>query len=96
MQNTATSRTPVLEVPQIDSDEPVAVVPIASVAPLDDRADGERINLFTLAPASEDAAPQSDPVLDAMARLRDKVVARPLAGVCAAFAMGFLIGRVLR
>lgn len=85
-----------LEVPQVESDERVAVVPVASVAPLDGRPDGERINLFTLAPAIDNAAGESDRVLDAMTHLRENVLDRPLASVCAAFTLGFLIGRVLR
>ena len=36
--------------PIIDTEEPVAVIPAASVAPLDGEPDGDRINTFLLAP----------------------------------------------
>ena len=49
MQPTTPLNSPI-PVPEIDSDEPVPVIPTASVAPLDGPPDGERINLFTLAP----------------------------------------------
>jgi hypothetical protein len=96
MQTTATPLATTLELPQIDSNEPVAVVPLASVAPPDGRPDGERTNLFTIAPATDRAAGESDRVLDAMVHLRDRVLERPLTTVCAAFTLGLLIGRVLR
>jgi len=48
-----------IPVPHVDSDEPVAVVPTASVAPLDGPPDGERINIYTLAPKRSAGNPGS-------------------------------------
>ena len=93
MQTTAPPLVTSLELPRIDGDAHVAVVPVASAAPLDGRPDGERINLFAVAPA---IAGESDRMLDAMGELRDTVLERPLASVFAALTLGFLVGRVLR
>lgn len=76
-----------IPVPAIDSDEPVVVVPAASVAPLDGPPDGERINTFILAPKDND---------NVLGDIRDRVLRRPLACVAAAFSLGFLMARVLR
>lgn len=80
-----------IEVPEIDSDEPVAVIPVASVAPLDGPPDGERINTFALAP-THDGAARADFAVD----MRDRVIARPLTHAAAAFLLGFILARVLR
>lgn len=80
-----------IEVPAIDSDEPVAVIPVASVAPLDGPPDGERINTFALAPAHH--APAG---ADFAVHLRDRVIARPLTHAAAAFLLGFVLARALR
>jgi hypothetical protein len=80
-----------IEVPEIDSDEPVVVIPVASVAPLDGEPDGERINTFALAPKSDDAAPA-----DVGANMRERVLAKPLTYVAAAFSLGYILARALR
>jgi hypothetical protein len=80
-----------IEVPKIDSDEPVVVIPVASVAPLDGEPDGERINTFALAPKSDDAAPA-----DVGANMRERVLAKPLTYVAAAFSLGYILARALR
>lgn len=71
-----------IEVPEVDVDEPVAVIPLTSVAPLDGPPDGERINTFAIAPRPPG--------------LREQVLAKPLTYVAAAFAFGFMLARVLR
>jgi hypothetical protein len=91
MQPTASLATASpIAVPHIDSDVPVAIIPIASVAPLDGPPDGERINTFTLAPKSEQSA------ADGFDNMRHRVLEKPLTCVAAAFSLGFLVGRVLR
>jgi hypothetical protein len=72
--------------PALDIDEPVALIPIASVAPLDGPPDGERVAIFAIAEKHD--ARRAD--------LRSRVVSRPLSHVAAAFALGFVIARVLR
>ncbi|HEY0884720.1 MAG TPA: hypothetical protein VGE20_05540 [Ramlibacter sp.] len=80
-----------IDVPEIDSDEPVAVIPVASVAPLDGPPGGERINTFALAPAHNDSARA-----DFAVQLRDRVIARPLTHAAGAFLLGFVLARALR
>jgi hypothetical protein len=80
-----------IQVPKIDSDEPVAVIPVASVAPLDGQPDGERINTFALAPKTGDS-----PLARARLEMRDRVLGKPLAYVAAAFSLGFILARALR
>ena len=80
-----------IPVPQIDSDEPVAVIPVASVAPLDGQPDGERINTFALAPKDGHRA-----ATNAIGALTDRVLDRPLTRFAAAFSLGFLLARALR
>ena len=97
MQTTSpmSSASPI-EVPKIDSDEPVVVIPVASVAPLDDQPDGERINSFTLAPKKR-PRPFADSGIDAMGdELRGRVMRKPLTCAAAAFSLGFILARVLR
>lgn len=91
MQPTAplTSASPI-PVPEIDSDDPVAAIPIASVAPLDGPPDGERINTFTLATRSDGARD------DLLGTLRSRVLEKPLTYAGAAMALGWIIARVLR
>ena len=84
-----------IEVPKIDSDEPVAVIPVASVAPLDGRPDGERINTFTLAPKNRDRT-RTNFGGDAMGELRERVLGKPLPYLVAAFSLGFVLARALR
>jgi hypothetical protein len=79
-----------IPVPEIDSDSPVAVIPTASVAPLDGPADGERINTFTLAP-KEDWAFEA-----ALGHLRGRVIDKPLTYAAGALLLGLSIGRLLR
>ncbi|GAB3657966.1 hypothetical protein [Ramlibacter alkalitolerans] len=81
-----------IPVPEVDSDEPVAVIPVASVAPLDGQPDGERINTFALAPIrSRDSA-----FSGAGEHLRERVLNKPLTCLAAAFSLGFLLARALR
>lgn len=94
MQSTAsitpTSTVSPIPVPVIESDEPVAVIPIASVAPLDGPPDGERINTFAIAPKKEDTNPSTARVLE---QLRESTISRPLAWLVAAVTLGLLVGR---
>ena len=84
-----------IEVPKVDTDEPVAVIPVASVAPLDGQPDGERINTFTLAPMNSDRA-RAGSVDARIGDLRERVHGKPLTYVAAAFALGFVLARALR
>jgi hypothetical protein len=84
-----------IPVPDIDSDVPVAVIPTASVAPLDGPPDGERINTFTLAPKSNDRMLE-DSAVAAFGAMRDRVLSKPLTYVAAAFSLGFVLARLLR
>ena len=86
MQPTPALTASPIPVPEVASDEPVAVIPIASVAPLDGPPDGERINAYALAPM------RGGPSLD----MRERVLRKPLSAVAAAFAIGFVLGRLLR
>jgi hypothetical protein len=79
-----------IPVPEIDSDTPVDAIPVASVAPLDGPADGERINTFTLAPRDGRL------LEEVLGEARDRVLSKPLSCLAAAFAFGLVIGRVLR
>ena len=89
MQSTSpTSPASAIPVPRIESDEPVAVIPVASVAPLEGPPDGERITTFALAPL--------DSKRDVREELRDRVLAKPLTYVAAAFSLGYLVARMLR
>jgi len=97
MQTTSpmSSASPI-ELPKIDSDEPVAVIPVASVAPLDGQPDGERINTFALAPKKR-ARPFADSGIDGIGdALRGRVLRKPLTCAAAAFSLGFILARVLR
>lgn len=92
MQDTSlTSLATPLDVPEIQSDEPVAVIPVASAAPLDGPPDGERINTFALAPKdTRSAFPAS------RSDWRERVESKPLTYVASAFALGILLARLLR
>jgi hypothetical protein len=77
--------------PEVDSNEPVAVIPAASVAPLDGRPDGERINIYTVMPKTNESA------LNGLSgNMRELVLAQPLTYAAIAFSIGFVIARVLR
>jgi hypothetical protein len=89
--NSPTTPASPIELPKIDTDEPVAVIPVASVAPLDGQPDGERINTFALAPKSHDAAPA-----DFRHNVRERVLEKPLTYLAAAFSLGFVLARALR
>ena len=80
-----------IQIPEIASNEPVAVIPVASVAPLEGDPGGDRINTFALAPRNDDAR-----VREAGPDIRDRVLRNPLASMAAAFAFGFVLARVLR
>lgn len=86
----ATPASPI-ELPKIDSDEPVAVIPVASVAPLDGRPDGERINTFALAPKND-----AEPAAQSGFNMTERVHGKPLTYLAAAFSLGFLLARALR
>lgn len=92
---TPTTPDSAIPVPDIDSDEPVAVIPTASVAPLEGPVDGERINTFTLAPKHSEWEFE-DFAVNAYGDMRERVLSKPLTYVAAAFSLGFVIARVLR
>lgn len=79
-----------IPVPDVTSEVPVVVVPVASVAPLDGPPDGERINVFAVAPRSGRSAAGS---VDDM---RNRVVDKPLTFIAVAFSLGLAFGRLLR
>jgi hypothetical protein len=83
-----------IPVPEVETDEPVAVVPVASVAPLEGRPDGERINTFALMPKKGRARFGSG--ADLADGLREQVQGQPLKAVAAAFSLGFVLCRLLR
>jgi hypothetical protein len=87
--------SPAIPLPKVDSEDPVAVIPTASVAPLDGPPDGERINTFTLAARNNDWAVE-DATVNALGEMRDHVLSKPLASVGIAFALGWMVARVLR
>lgn len=80
-----------IELPKIDTDEPVAVIPVASVAPPDGEPTGERINTFALAPVDDASTLRGSRIA-----LRDRVLEKPLACLAAAFSLGFMLARVMR
>ena len=92
MQNTsAASLATPIQVPEIQSDEPLAVIPVASAAPLDGPPDGERINTFALAPKGTRSA-----LANSGNSMRELVASKPLTSVAWAFALGVIVARVLR
>ena len=99
MQTTAAASTVSIPVPDIDSDEPIAITPLASVAPLDGPPDGppdgERINTFALVPKNGDPAIVHSSV-NTSGNLRASVLRKPLTYVAAMLSIGFLLGRMLR
>jgi hypothetical protein len=91
MQSPSKPSASPIQVPEIDSDEPVAVIPVASVAPLDGPPDGERINTFAIAPATSNSS-----LADFASEARKRVLGKPLTYLAAAFSLGFVLARVLR
>jgi hypothetical protein len=91
MQSPSKPLSSPIEVPDIDTDQPVAVIPVASVAPLDGPPDGERINTFAIAPTTSDLSPA-----DLRSEARKRVLGKPLTYLAAAFSLGFVLARVLR
>jgi len=89
-----TSASPI-PVPHLDTDEPVAVIPTASVAPIDGPPYGDRINIFTVAP-KEEAGARGNFAGTSVSDLRKRVLGKPLTSVAVAFAAGFIVARVLR
>jgi hypothetical protein len=88
MQPTSNTSASPIQLPQVDTDEPVAVIPLASVAPLDGPPVGERINTFAL------QSKQSDGSFAEFAdKTRDSVRAHPLASLVLAFSLGYLLAR---
>lgn len=80
-----------IPVPEVDSPEPVAVIPAASVAPLDGPPDGERINVYAVVPKSEAWVSN-----DWSVQVRARVLAQPLTCAAIAFSLGFVMARLLR
>jgi hypothetical protein len=95
MQPASMTTASPIPVPDVDSDAPVAVIPTASVAPLDGEPDGERINVFTVAPKSS-KRPWQQARADAAGDLRQRVLGKPLTSAAIALSLGFLVARVLR
>jgi hypothetical protein len=94
MEQTYTNSGSAIPTPVVDSQEPVAVVPAASVAPLDGEPDGERINTFILAP--QERGRMGTFAGDAAGELRSRVNAKPFTYLAAAFSLGYLIARMTR
>jgi hypothetical protein len=80
-----------IPVPDVDSHEPVAVIPAASVAPLDGPPDGERINVYAVIPKRKGSASN-----DFSAEVRERVLAKPLTCAAIAFSLGFVMSRLMR
>jgi hypothetical protein len=80
--------------PAVDVKEPVAVIPAASVAPLDGEPDGERINTFLLAP--KERASIGAFAENTVTEVRSRVTAKPFTYLAGAFSLGYLIARVMR
>jgi hypothetical protein len=80
-----------IPLPHVDIDEPVAVVPTASVAPLEGRPDGERINIFAVRPKNT-----GDAVDGFTGDVRQRVLSKPLTYAAIAFSLGFVFARMLR
>lgn len=95
MQPASTTIASPIPLPDVESDAPVAVIPTASVAPLDGEPDGERINVFTVAPKSSNR-PSKESSGDALGDLRQRVLGKPLTSAAIALSLGFLVARVLR
>jgi hypothetical protein len=93
--NSPSSSTSPIPVPNIDSKEPVAVIPAASVAPLDGPPDGERINTFLVAPKKKGWA-SDDLAAGALAEMRERVGSNPFTYLVAAFSLGVVLARVMR
>lgn len=83
-----------IPVPNIDSKEPVAVIPAASVAPLDGEPDGERINTFLLAP--KERGSMGALAENTVAEVRGRVTAKTFTYLAAAFSLGYVIARAMR
>jgi hypothetical protein len=91
--NEPTTASPI-PLPAIETDEPVAVIPVASVAPLDGPPDGERINIFAVAPKkARRGANGSAPTLE---DLREGVLRNPLTSAAVAFTLGYFFARIVR
>lgn len=84
-----------IPLPRVDTDEPVAVIPTASVAPIDGPADGERINIYTVAPKRSPRG-LDDAATQALDGLRERALRKPLGTVAIAFTLGYFIARVMR
>jgi hypothetical protein len=80
--------------PVIDTDEPVAVIPAASVAPLDGDADGDRINTFIV--ARKERGGLGALAGNTVAEVRSRVTGKPFTYLAAAFSLGYLIARATR
>jgi hypothetical protein len=85
---TSTNPLSAIPLPDVAIDEPVAVIPMASVAPLDGEPYGERINVYALAPKRNEG--------DVLAELRERVLDKPFTYAAIAFSLGFMVARVLR
>jgi hypothetical protein len=86
--------TSAIPTPDLDTEEPVVVIPAASVAPLDGEPDGDRINTFLLAPT--DRGSMGAFADSSVRELRGRVTAKPFTYLAAAFSLGYVIARVMR
>ena len=89
-----TNTASAIPTPVVDTEEPVAVIPAASVAPLDGEPDGERINTFLLAP--KERGTMGAFTESTVAEVRSRVTAKPFTWLAGAFSLGYLIARVMR
>jgi hypothetical protein len=95
MEQTARMNTAsAIPTPIIDTGEPVAVIPAASVAPLDGDADGDRINTFILAP--KERGDLRAFAGNTVGEVRSRVIRKPFTWLAAAFSLGYVIARVMR
>lgn len=95
MQTTPSLSASAIPVPDIDIGEPAAVIPAASVAPLDGPPDGERINTFLVAPKKRGWA-NEDFTADALGEMRHRVSNNPFTYLAAAFSLGYVVARMMR
>lgn len=89
-----TTTASAIPTPAVDTEEPVAVIPAASVAPLDGEPDGDRINTFLLAP--KERTGMGAFAEHTVTEVRSRVSAKPFTYLAAAFSLGYVIARVMR
>ena len=89
-----TNTASAIPTPDLDTEEPVVVIPAASVAPLEGAPDGERINTFLVAP--KEGGNMGALAESTVAEVRSRVTAKPFTWLAGAFSLGYLIARVMR